>query len=182
MSVLFLSKPSVVTCISVLSKETSSRRTRRQSTRKRPKSAEDKSANPSKDKSVNAVNVVPDGYRSCVCGTTDRVQRLNDSLLPRTTWFQLAGQIVFLTLCRYPETTQSITVKFPIPGISSHRFALKKRSEVTTTRHKLFVWHLGIIQSESLSSSNTHSSAHTCVAFPVHFPLIWYVVTGICLA
>ena len=141
------------------SKEKKSRRKRRRSTRQ-PLATKDVVAK--KTSTTDNKQVVPDGYRTCVCGTEECKEAMMHYFreIHDYTWPEKFFPWLYVGVPKRP--TGDSSVKDSSQRAQTRSLVREQRSR----RHLLFCRHLGIVDSEVIGSNNTN------VAVPIHFPLI----------
>ena len=144
---------------SVRNKNKKARQKRRRSTRV-PLATKDVA----RKKTATADNkqVVPEGYRTCVCGTEECKEAMIHYFreIHDCTWPEKFFPWLYVGVPKRP--TGESSAKDSSQRAQARSLVREQRSR----RHLLFCRHLGIVDSEVIGSNNTN------VAVPIHFPLI----------
>lgn len=145
---------------SVRSKEKARRRTppvRRKSKRRK--------TTPATGTNELSAVAVPAGYRKCICGTEECKESMYKYLntMHDCTWPEKYFPWLYVSIPSIPKQT----VKTSTRGARARDSRLARAEKAR--RRSLFLTHLRISEEELGNMTNQH------VAFPVHFPLCWFV-------
>lgn len=146
---------------SVRSKERAPRRTqptRRQSKRRKINTV-------AGTNEVSSVTVRPDGYRSCICGTEECKQTMYNyfSAIHDYAWPEKYFPWLYVRMPSKPK----VDIKNSTRGARARDQRLARAEKAR--RRSLFLKHLRI------SADVVDTMTNQDVAFPVHFPLCWFV-------